>query len=198
MGNHSLQFGPLELPSCAKLYNGQLSPPILVHQTIFIMQNQELNPILGNSQFEAEVLQAKEDYIIVDFWAEWCGPCRMIHPTLEKLSQEMAGKLKVVQVNVDMPENQQLSAEFQIMSIPNMLFYGTTSSGQKQLANRKIGAMPELAYRDWLQQEMMRWEEMHPRAATASADTPASAPIENLPMQQEAATESSDSSQAMS
>lgn len=59
--------------------------------------------------------------VLVDFWAEWCGPCKMIGPLLEELASEYAGRIKIAKVNVD--ENQQVSTQFQVRSIPTLLFF---------------------------------------------------------------------------
>ena len=64
----------------------------------------------------------KDKLVIVDFWAPWCGPCRMLAPTLEKISEEYKDKLQIVKVNVDEPENQQLAMQFQVSSIPAIAF----------------------------------------------------------------------------
>ena len=75
---------------------------------------------ITNENFELEV--TKSDIpVLVDFWAPWCGPCRMISPVLEALAQEHAGRLKVVKVNVD--EAPELAAQFGIMSIPALFCY---------------------------------------------------------------------------
>lgn len=70
--------------------------------------------------FSQEVEQAK-GIVVVDFYADWCGPCKMLAPELEQAEQELAGKVKIVKVNVD--EQEALAYKFRIMSIPTMLFY---------------------------------------------------------------------------
>jgi thioredoxin 1 len=75
-------------------------------------------------EFDKEVLQS-EMPVLVDFWAEWCGPCRMMGPILDELSEETTGKLKVAKVNVEDPANIALAQNYEIRSIPNMkLFRG--------------------------------------------------------------------------
>ncbi|RQD75046.1 MAG: thioredoxin [Candidatus Syntrophonatronum acetioxidans] len=70
--------------------------------------------------FDEEVLQAEET-VLVDFYAPWCGPCRMISPILEEFAQEYAGKLKIVKVNVD--ENSLTATNFKVLSIPTLIFF---------------------------------------------------------------------------
>ncbi|MDE1975465.1 MAG: thioredoxin [Patescibacteria group bacterium] len=76
------------------------------------------------SDFEEVVIKSKIP-VLVDFWAPWCGPCRMMAPILDEYSDDMADKVKVVKVDVDEPSNQALAIQYQIRSIPNMkLFKG--------------------------------------------------------------------------
>jgi thioredoxin 1 len=93
-----------------------------------------------DSAFEKTVLQSKVP-VIVDFWAPWCGPCRMVAPTLEKLAKENAGKLLIAKVNTD--ENPQWASHFEVQGIPTMLFV----AGGK-IVHRQIGALPEPMLRD--------------------------------------------------
>lgn len=82
------------------------------------------------SNFEAEVLKS-ELPVLVDFWAPWCMPCQMMAPILDELSAEMVGKVKIVKVNTEDGENQDLAMQYQIQSIPNMkLFKGGQVIGE--------------------------------------------------------------------
>ncbi|MCL8208536.1 MAG: thioredoxin [Actinomycetia bacterium] len=85
--------------------------------------------------FEQEVLKADLP-VLVDFWAEWCGPCRLIAPIVEELAGEYAGRLKVVKVDVD--DNQHLAMRYSIMSIPTL---GVFKGGQ--MVERIVGYMPK-------------------------------------------------------
>ena len=77
---------------------------------------------LNKDNFAAEVLQSAQP-VLVDFWAPWCTPCRMMAPILDELSQDMDGKVKISKVNTEEEENQPLAAEYQIQSIPNMKLF---------------------------------------------------------------------------
>jgi thioredoxin 1 len=88
-----------------------------------------------DADFEAEVIHS-ELPVLVDFWAVWCGPCRMVAPSVEKIALEYQDKLKVVKLNVD--ENQTTPAKYGIMSIPTLLFF---KSGE--LKETLIGALPK-------------------------------------------------------
>ena len=74
--------------------------------------------------------------MVVDFWAEWCGPCKMIGPSLEEISNEMAGKVKITKLNVD--ENQDLAAQYGVRSIPTLMVFKTGEP-----AAMKVGALPK-------------------------------------------------------
>ena len=76
----------------------------------------------GKEKFTEEVIQSNLP-ILVDFWAPWCRPCQMMAPTLDKLSILMDGKIKVVKINTEKPENQKLAIQFNIMSIPNLKLF---------------------------------------------------------------------------
>lgn len=88
-----------------------------------------------DSDFKKDVLDSKVP-VLVDFWAEWCGPCRMVAPVLDELAKEYDGKIKIAKVNVD--ENQQVSMDFHIRSIPTLLFF---KNGQ--MVKQLVGAHPK-------------------------------------------------------
>lgn len=77
---------------------------------------------VGAGNFENEVVQAsKEELVIVDFWAEWCSPCKMLSPILDRVADNYNGRLKVVKCNID--ENQDIAGQYAIFSIPNLVFF---------------------------------------------------------------------------
>lgn len=95
-----------------------------------------------DASFQIDVLNASEP-VVVDFWAEWCGPCRMIAPALEEISNEMAGKVKIVKLNVD--ENPRVAAQFGIRSIPTLMIF---KAGE--LAAQKVGAASKTDLSRWI------------------------------------------------
>lgn len=90
---------------------------------------------ISDDTFEAEVLQS-ELPVLLDFWAPWCGPCKMIAPVLDQLAQELDGRVKIVKMNVD--ENREIPAQFGVRSIPTLVVF---KNGQV-VANR-AGALPK-------------------------------------------------------
>ena len=99
-----------------------------------------------DATFEKDIIEASHQLpVLVDFWAEWCGPCRQVAPMLEKLAKEFAGQVRIAKVNVD--ENPVLSQTFRIQSIPNFMMFK-----QGKLIFNQPGAFPEAAFRDLIQQ----------------------------------------------
>ena len=95
-----------------------------------------------DASFEADVLNSSEP-VVVDFWAEWCGPCKMIGPSLEEIATEMAGKVKITKINVD--ENPGVAGKLGIRSIPTLMLF---KNGQ--LAAQKVGAAPKGELVKWI------------------------------------------------
>ena len=97
---------------------------------------------VSDATFEAEVLKSSNP-VVVDFWAEWCGPCRMIAPALEEIAGSMGEKVKIVKLNVD--ENPNVAQKYGIMSIPTLMIF---KNGE--MASRQIGASPKAKIVQWI------------------------------------------------
>jgi thioredoxin 1 len=96
-----------------------------------------------DASFSQDVLQSSEP-VVVDFWAEWCGPCRMIGPALEEISNEMEGRVKIAKLNVD--ENPQIASQLGIRSIPALMMFK-----DGKVVAQKIGAAPKGDLTKWIQ-----------------------------------------------
>ena len=98
---------------------------------------------LNDTNFQSEVIDSKLP-VLVDFWAEWCGPCRMIGPALEEISDEMFGKLKIAKVNID--DDPEWASKYNVRSIPTMLIF---KGGE--LVATKLGAEPKSSLKSWIE-----------------------------------------------
>ena len=97
---------------------------------------------VSDATFDAEVRQS-DIPVVVDFWAEWCGPCKQIGPALEELSEEYAGRVKIVKVNVD--ENPQSPMQMGVRGIPALFLFK-----DGEVVSNKIGAAPKAALKAWI------------------------------------------------
>ena len=104
-----------------------------------------IHPVTDET-FEPEVLKS-ETPVLVDYWAEWCGPCKSIAPILDEVAKEYEGRLKIAKLNVD--ENQQTAAAFDVLSIPTLILF---KNGQ--VAAMKVGALPKNKLQEWVEQAL--------------------------------------------
>ena len=102
----------------------------------------ELTKAVTDESFRQDVLEAPGP-VLVDFWAEWCGPCKAVAPILDELARDYAGKLTVAKVDID--ENPMTPNEYAVRGIPTMLLFR-----DGKLLDQKVGAMPKSALKDWI------------------------------------------------
>jgi thioredoxin 1 len=101
---------------------------------------------ITDSSFHADVISA-DGPVLVDFWAEWCGPCKMIGPSLEEIAEELGGKVTIAKLNID--ENPDAPAQYGVRGIPTMILF---KNGQP--AATKVGAAPKSQLKGWLEGEL--------------------------------------------
>jgi thioredoxin 1 len=102
----------------------------------------EMIQTLDDTSFQAAIESSVP--VLVDFWAPWCGPCRMVAPTLEDLAVELDGKVKIAKINID--ENQQTAYNFQVSSIPTFILFK-----DGKMVDRMMGAMPKSAFQKFIE-----------------------------------------------
>ena len=102
----------------------------------------ELTKSVTDDSFRQDVLDAS-GAVLVDFWAEWCGPCRMVGPILDDIAKEYEGKLTIAKVNID--ENPMTPNEYAVRGIPTMMLFK-----DGKLVDTKVGALPRSALKDWV------------------------------------------------
>ncbi|KGM31350.1 thioredoxin TrxA [Inquilinus limosus] len=101
---------------------------------------------VSDTSFETDVLKASGP-VLVDFWAEWCGPCKMIGPSLEEIASELGGKVSIVKLNID--DNPLTPAKYGVRGIPTLMLFR-----DGQVAATKIGAVPKTALSQWVESNL--------------------------------------------
>ena len=113
------------------------------------MQNSQYNVVhTTTNSWDNDVLKSKLP-VFVDFWAEWCGPCRMVGPAIEQLSQTMGDRIKVAKLNVD--ENQEIAMRYGVQSIPSLILF---KAGKE--FSRTIGAAPKEKYQKFIEESLLK------------------------------------------
>lgn len=98
---------------------------------------------VNDAQFETEVLQA-DSPVLVDFWAEWCGPCKALSPLIDEIANDMKGKVKVVKVNIE--EAPEAPTKYGVRGVPTLMIF---KNGQ--VVDTRVGGMPKGQLEDWIQ-----------------------------------------------